>query len=497
MVNSLYESKKLTQALGLPVELIDTCRSGCMIYWRGDKDLDWCKFCNALRYKKSRSSSTRSRIPFKRMHYFPLTPRLKRLYASQATAASMRWHAKNHGQDIGVMCHPSDSEDWKQFDISYPVFAAERRNVRLALCTNGFQPHGASGKQYSSWPIIITPYNLPPSMCMKEPYMFLTAIVPGPANPKQKLDVFLQPVVAELKQLWEEGVLTYDVSLRQNFQLRATLMWTISDFPAYGMLSGWTTAGKLACPHYGKHTQAFRLQNEKIKFIKNRVEKKGPPPSMNGEETIRQIEELGLLKVTELNAEAVNKSCGKYGWKKRSIFWDLPYWKTNLIRHNFDVMHIEKNFFENLFYTVMDVKKRTKDNANARDDLKLYCKKRKGVNQNQRAYYALEKKQKKVICEWVESLSFPDGYVSNLGRCVDLSSCRLFGMKSHDCHVFMQRLLPVAFREMLPKNVWEAVTELSLFFKSLTSKIITTKDMERIEAEIPIILCKLEIIFFP
>ena len=84
-------------------------------------------------------------------------------------------------------------------------------------------------------------------MCMKEPYMFLTAIIPGPKNPKHRLDVFLQPVIEELIHLWEEGVITYDVSLRQNFQMRAALMWTISDFPAYAMLSGWGTAGKLAC----------------------------------------------------------------------------------------------------------------------------------------------------------------------------------------------------------------------------------------------------------
>ena len=98
-------------------------------------------------------------------------------------------------------------------------------------------------------------------MCMKEPYIFLAAVAPGPANPKHRLDVYLQPVIAELKQLWEEGVVTYDVSLKQNFQLRAALMWTISDFPAYAMLLGWSTAGKLACPHCGKYTQAFRLDN--------------------------------------------------------------------------------------------------------------------------------------------------------------------------------------------------------------------------------------------
>ena len=99
---------------------------------------------------------------------------------------------------------------------------------------------------------------------------------------------------------------------------------------------------------------------------------------------------------------------------------------------------------------------------------------------------------KRVICKWVKSVTFPDGYVSNLGKCVDLSTNRLFGMKSHDCHVFLQRLMPIAFREMLPKKIWEAITELGLFFKSLTATVITIEDMKKLEAEIPIILCKLE-----
>nr|KAJ0189731.1 hypothetical protein LSAT_V11C800451330 [Lactuca sativa] len=118
MVGSLYESKKLIQALD--------------------------------RYKRSKNLARSSRISFKKMHYFPLTPRLKRLYASQATAASMRWHSKNHGHDAGVMYHPSDSEAWKHIDKSHPSFAAGVHNVRLGLSTDGFAPHGSFRKQYSS-----------------------------------------------------------------------------------------------------------------------------------------------------------------------------------------------------------------------------------------------------------------------------------------------------------------------------------------------------------
>lgn len=90
--------------------------------------------------------------------------------------------------------------------------------------------------------------------------MFLTVLVPGPRNPKEKLDVFLQPLIEELKNLWEVGVQTYDVSLKQNFQMRAALLWSISDFPAYSMLSGWSTAGRLACPHCREKSDAFTLE---------------------------------------------------------------------------------------------------------------------------------------------------------------------------------------------------------------------------------------------
>ena len=47
---------------------------------------------------------------------------------------------------------------------------------------------------------------------MKESHMFLSVILPGPNNPKHKIDVFLQPLIAELKHLCEVGVETYDMS---------------------------------------------------------------------------------------------------------------------------------------------------------------------------------------------------------------------------------------------------------------------------------------------
>ena len=56
--------------------------------------------------------------------------------------------------------------------------------------------------------------------------------------------------------------------------------------------------------------------------------------------------------------------------KKRSIFFELPYWQHNLLCHNLDVMHIEKNIVDSILGTLLDILGKTKDHAKARYDLK-------------------------------------------------------------------------------------------------------------------------------
>ena len=171
----------------------------------------------------------------------------------------MRWHAENP-RVSGSFAHLSDGEAWKHLDEADPEFATEPRNIRLGLCTDVFSPFGQFWQTYSCWPVILTPYNLPPWLCMKKPYMFLSLPIPGPKAPKGNFDIYIQPLIEESKQLWTVGVQTYDVSKKQNFVMKAAILWTISDFPAYGMLSGWLTAGRLACPYCMEHTKLFRLK---------------------------------------------------------------------------------------------------------------------------------------------------------------------------------------------------------------------------------------------
>ncbi|XP_073122058.1 uncharacterized protein [Henckelia pumila] len=305
----------------------------------------------------------------------------------------MRWH-HDHVYDGETMTHPSDSPAWRNFTETHPHFASEIRNVRLALSADGFQPFGQTGQQYSSWPVIMTPYNLPSWMCMKDEYMFLTVLAPGPKNPKDKLDVFLQPLIAELQSLWVDGTVTYDVHSRTNITLRAALMWTISYFPAYAMLSGWSTAGKQACPHCMSDSEAFTLphsrktcwfgnhrkflpvehplRHSRNLFRRGRTVSHTARPTRSGFELLDELDSYGFLPSYEVDTEEHNKELSKLlagGWRKRSIFWELPYWSSNMVRHNLDVMHIDKNVFDNIFNTLMNVPEKTKDNAKSRADL--------------------------------------------------------------------------------------------------------------------------------
>ena len=149
----------------------------------------------------------------------------------------MKWHAESRIDD-GVLRHPTDSSAWKSFDEKNPDFATDSRNVRLGLAVDGFNPFRTMSVSHSTWPIVLMPYNLPPWMCMKQHFFILSMLIDGPKAPGNKIDVFLQPLINELKELWHQGVSTYDASSNQMFQLRAILMWTISDFPSYVNLSG-------------------------------------------------------------------------------------------------------------------------------------------------------------------------------------------------------------------------------------------------------------------
>lgn len=129
-----------------------------------------------------------------------------------------------------------------------PNFAVDSCNIRLGLATDCFYPFRTMSVAHSTWPVVLIPYNLLPWLCMKQQLFILFVLIDGPKGPDDKIDVCLQLLIEELKELWSQGVLTYDALHDQMFKLHAALLWIISDFPAYAKLSRWSTEGEKTCP---------------------------------------------------------------------------------------------------------------------------------------------------------------------------------------------------------------------------------------------------------
>lgn len=115
-------------------------------------------------------------------------------------------------------------------------------------------------------------------------------------------------------------------------------------------------------------------------------------------------------------------------WKKRSIFFDLPYWEHNVLRHNLDVMHIEKNVCDNLIGTILNLDGKSKDNMKAHLDLKemdIRHELHPQVHPNDRTYiphacYTMSSREKDLFLIVLKNIKVPDGYASNISRCVNL-----------------------------------------------------------------------------
>uniref|UniRef100_A0A2N9I4P1 DUF4218 domain-containing protein n=1 Tax=Fagus sylvatica TaxID=28930 RepID=A0A2N9I4P1_FAGSY len=309
----------------------------------------------------------------------------ERFFMSTKTASYMTWHHDKRVDD-GLLRHPADSKAWKTFDKIHESFSLETRNVRLGLATDGFNPFGNMSLSYSIWPVVLVPYNLPPWMCMKQPNFMLSLLIPGQKGPGNDIDVYLQPLVDELKQLWEVGVTTFDSFRKQNFNMRAVVLWTINDFPAYRKISGWNTMGALACPSCHDETHSSYLKSGKkycfmghrrflpikhrwrlqSRLFDGKKETSSSPKQLFGDDVVHQVYNLGGLifgkGVKRKRDESTN-------WLKKSIFFELPYWRTLLLRHNLDAMHIEKNVCDSVIGTLMNIKGKTKDNFRSRLDL--------------------------------------------------------------------------------------------------------------------------------
>ncbi|XP_042409933.1 uncharacterized protein LOC121999300 [Zingiber officinale] len=443
-----------------------------------------CPRCGLSRWKLNKNKVEKKDVPAKVIWYFPPIPRFKRMFKSLETSRNLTWHADST-RVVGQLRHLVDSPSWKLVDHMWPDFESEPRNLRLALAADGINPHSNLSSRYSCWPIMLVNYNLPPNMCMKRKYIMLTMLISGPKQPGNDIDVYLEVLVEDLQRLWEGVDGVYDAYRRQFFTLKAVLLWTINDFPAYGNLSGCTTHGYYACPVCGEDTYARHLENgKKMSFAGHRRFLSRFHPYRRQMKEFNGMEELG---------EAARPLSGIKLFDKLSD-----------IRHCLDVMHIEKNVFESLINTLMNVKGKTKDNVAARLDMVEM-----GIRPEltpivgeKRTYLPLAacsftKKEKLQVCKSLKDIKVPEGFSSNMNNIVCMDQLKLTCLKSHDCHVLMQHFLPIVIRDVLPKHVRYAIIRLCFFFKDICCKVIDVAKLDKLQSDLVVTLCLLEQYFPP
>jgi hypothetical protein len=361
---------------------------------------------------------------------------------------------------------------------------------------------------------------------MRSEYMFVSMIIPGPKYPGKNMDVYLEPLIDDLLLGWEErGIRTYDAATKNHFDMHVWYHTSLHDLPARALFCGWCTHGKWPCPECrqavtffwlakgGKYScfdeaRQFLEQNHEYRsdvksFKKGRVVHDPKPVPKTGKEIKAELEALqprpdgnGFLGYGETHQ-----------WTHIPSLWRLPYFPDLELPHNIDTMHTEKNISEALWSTVMDTEK-TKDNTKARIDQEKLCD-RPNLNMRppegarkmwtkRHAPFCLTKGDKTEVFHWMKkSLFFPDGFAANWMRGANMETLRVQGLKSHDYHVWLERIMPVMMRGYVPEKIWRVLARLSFFFRQVCARELDIKLMEKLDKEAPVLLCDLERIFPP
>lgn len=178
MPSARSEARIVIRDVGFDYITIDACPCDEFLYHGPEKSkLTECprEQCKLSRY---RTDMKTHKIPRKKMHYFPITPRLLALFRSPKYSRLMQW-AGSHRSEDGWLRYPQDSSAWKRLEALCPFLLRDPRNVVFGLATDGFNPYGHNSASHSTWPFMLVLYNLPPELAIKAQNILLTIIIPG------------------------------------------------------------------------------------------------------------------------------------------------------------------------------------------------------------------------------------------------------------------------------------------------------------------------------
>ena len=186
--------KKLTELVNIRLNHVDMCKNSCCAFTGIYINDLTCRYCGLERYIIS-NNSKKAQQSQKSAIYVPLLDRFRIQYANSERAFKLRYRSQRKECDNEY----GDIFDGNLYkELVEEGFFADERDIALIGSTDGYQIFRQ--KTDDCWIVMFINANLSPDIRVKKENLLISAIIPGPNQPKD-FNSFLRPIINELKLL--------------------------------------------------------------------------------------------------------------------------------------------------------------------------------------------------------------------------------------------------------------------------------------------------------
>ncbi|KAE8721986.1 Oligouridylate-binding protein 1B [Hibiscus syriacus] len=258
------------------------------------------------------------------------------------------------------------------------------------------------------------------------------------------------PLILRLQRLFMSSKIVESIRWHHDSRTNDGLLWHPVDSLAWKSFDN-------KYPSFARDPQNFRLGLATDRMLKNinfTYGKMNQPSSTRSKKKAKHVnEEVEVDEQTDDEFDEEDDPNEVDLLRKRSMFFELPYWKKQILRHNLDVLHIEKNVCENIIGTILNDGRKSKDNLKSRLDLVemgIQHDLHPQLHSNGRYFlspsiFSLLKKEKEVFCTVLNDIKVPDGFLGKLkSYCRNkryLEGSIAKGYLAEECMTFCSRYL--------------------------------------------------------
>ncbi|KAL3692246.1 hypothetical protein R1sor_005897 [Riccia sorocarpa] len=379
-----------------------------------------------------------------------------------------------------------DSPAVRHVEQTWPEFGRDPRHLRFGLASNGVSRYGVKSSLHSTWPVVLTNYNVPPWLASKKGFLLLSLIIPGPKKVKN-IDIYLEPLVEELQQLWTGVDDVYDgrterigqdrwFTLKGKFCPFRVLLWTMHDYLGFAQVSGFQTLGYAACPTCGPALPVARSSHLSKHVYMSYSTYLPLDDPLRGTGAERNIVEppipldMNWWAQRWRDVEAGHIPIERAGLKRWSIIHRLPYWKDLLIQHLLDLMHIEANVTKSLIKLIFG-EKDGKPTRRACEEFGVHLEawiqvSDGGIESLSPAPWILTTEERKICRQRISEIRFPTCFGSCLRKAFEKDGAKWpAALKSHDYHILLQYVLPIVLQGLGSQDLHDAIYDLSTLMR--------------------------------